>query len=149
MSDSKFCDLFDEILRFTITKHVGHNPRLACNYIPKELYVKPMANSRHFEIVYLLCSKKRTTAKELAEHFNVSTRTIYRNIETLSAAGVPVQCSKGKSGGISLLDGSSLSSSQTKKEQNEFLIALQSLSTHDVHKSDEILSKLGHFFHTI
>lgn len=108
-----------------------------------------MAISRHFEIVYLLVSKKRTTAKELAEHFNVSTRTIYRNISTLSAAGVPVLCCKGKSGGISLMEGCSLSSPQTKKEQNEFLIALQRLSTYDVHESDDILSKLGSFFTTI
>ena len=41
-------------------------------------------NNRLFEIVYILLQKKKTTAKELADRFEVSTRTIYRDIETLS-----------------------------------------------------------------
>ena len=45
------------------------------------------------------------TVKELAEHFSVSQRTIYRDIDTLSLAGIPVYTEKGKSGGISLLPG--------------------------------------------
>ena len=40
-------------------------------------------NSRLFEIVYLLLEKKKVTAKELAERFEVSTRTIYRDIELI------------------------------------------------------------------
>jgi predicted DNA-binding transcriptional regulator YafY len=108
-----------------------------------------MAINRHFEIVYLLFSRKRTTAKELAEHFNVSTRTIYRNVSLLHAAGVPVHSSKGKNGGISLMDVDSPGSSQTKKEQNEFLIALQNLTTINDHESIDMLSKLGNFFKTI
>ena len=39
-------------------------------------------NNRLFEIVYILLQKKKTTAKELADRFVVSTRTIYRDIET-------------------------------------------------------------------
>lgn len=107
-----------------------------------------MSMSRHFEIVYLLSSKKITTAKELADHFDVSTRTIYRNINILSAAGIPVISSKGKSGGISLVDVHSLDSSQisNKKANNHFLIALQSLTAHGDHDSDDMLSKLSNFF---
>lgn len=44
---------------------------------------------RLFEIVYLLLYRKKVTAKELAERFEVSTRTIYRDIDTLSAAVFP------------------------------------------------------------
>ena len=60
-------------------------------------------NNRLFEIVYILLQKKKTTAKELADRFEVSTRTIYRDIETLSTANIPIYASKGKDGGIGLL----------------------------------------------
>lgn len=53
-------------------------------------------NNRLFEIVYILMQKKKVTAKELADRFEVSTRTIYRDIETLSGANIPVYASKGK-----------------------------------------------------
>ena len=61
-------------------------------------------NNRLFEIVYILMQKRKTTAKELADRFEVSTRTIYRDIETLSTANIPIYASKGKDGGIGLLD---------------------------------------------
>ena len=61
-------------------------------------------NNRLFEIVYILMQKRKTTAKELANRFEVSTRTIYRDIETLSTANIPIYASKGKDGGIGLLE---------------------------------------------
>ena len=61
-------------------------------------------NNRLFEIVYILMQKKKTTAKELADRFEVSTRTIYRDIETLSTANIPIYASKGKDGGIGLVE---------------------------------------------
>lgn len=64
-----------------------------------------MSVNRHFEIIYLLLERKKVTAKELAEHFEVSTRTIYRDVDVLSGAGIPIYASKGKGGGISLLEG--------------------------------------------
>lgn len=64
-----------------------------------------MQINRLFEIVYILLDKKIVTSKELAELFEVSSRTIYRDIETLSSAGIPIYMSKGKGGGISLLPG--------------------------------------------
>lgn len=64
-----------------------------------------MQINRLFEIVYILLDKKTVTSKELAELFEVSSRTIYRDIETLSSAGIPIYMSKGKGGGISLLPG--------------------------------------------
>ena len=48
-------------------------------------------NNRLFEIVYILMQKKKITAKELAEKFEVSTRTIYRDIESLSRANIPIR----------------------------------------------------------
>src|SRR5436190_1206594 len=47
----------------------------------------------------------RVTARELAESFEVSIRTIYRDIDELSAAGVPVYAEKGRNGGFEILGG--------------------------------------------
>jgi len=49
-----------------------------------------MQINRLFEIIYILLNKKTTTAKELAERFEVSVRTIYRDVDTLSSAGIPI-----------------------------------------------------------
>ena len=53
-----------------------------------------MQIQRMFEIVYILLQKRRVTAKELAEHFEVSTRTIYRDLDALSMAGIPLYTNK-------------------------------------------------------
>lgn len=55
-----------------------------------------------FEFVYILIDKKQVTAKEMAERFGVSTRTIYRWMEALSLSGVPVYSLKGRGGGIAI-----------------------------------------------
>lgn len=60
---------------------------------------------RALEILLLLRSGKTLSAATLAERFEVSTRTIYRDIETLSAAGVPVYAAMGRDGGFRLLEG--------------------------------------------
>ena len=46
-----------------------------------------------------IAGKKKITAKELAERFEVSQRTIYRDIEALSIAGIPVYTEKGRAEG--------------------------------------------------
>ena len=59
-----------------------------------------MQVGRLFEMVYLLLERGNVTAKELAGRFEVSERTIYRDVDVLSAAGIPVYTAKGKGGGI-------------------------------------------------
>ena len=49
-----------------------------------------MQINRLFEIIYILLDKKTVTANELAKKFEVSSRTIYRDVEILSGAGIPV-----------------------------------------------------------
>ncbi|MDF2634362.1 MAG: YafY family transcriptional regulator [Pelosinus sp.] len=103
--------------------------------------------SRLFEIVYMLLGKRITTAKELAEHFEVSTRTIYRDIDKLSSAGIPIYASQGKGGGISLLEDFIFNKSLlSEREQNEILIALQSLTVTDYPDIDLVLTKLSTLF---
>ena len=62
-----------------------------------------MPSNRLFQLVCLLLEKGQMTAPDLARHLEVSVRTIYRDLDTLSAAGVPVRAVPGKGGGVSLL----------------------------------------------
>ncbi len=63
-----------------------------------------MKITRLFEIVYILIAKKNVTSEELAKHFEVSVRTIYRDINTLCEAGIPIYSKQGKNGGISIVE---------------------------------------------
>lgn len=60
--------------------------------------------NRLLGIVYILLSKETVTVAALAERFEVSVRTIYRDIEVLSQAGIPVYAKKGKNGGICFVE---------------------------------------------
>jgi len=106
-----------------------------------------MQSDRLFEIIYLLLTHSGTTAGELAERFEVSARTIYRDIDKLSAAGIPVYASKGKGGGIRLLPDFVLDKSLlSEKEQNEILFALQSLKATNTGEGGAVLSHLSALF---
>ncbi len=106
-----------------------------------------MQSNRLFEIIYILLNKKTVTAKELAERFGVSQRTIYRDVDTLSLAGIPVFTEKGKGGGIGLLPDFVLNKSiLSESEQNEILSALQGLSGVKTAEADGVLQKLSALF---
>ena len=64
-----------------------------------------MRASRLLSILMLLQSRGRMTAEALAAEFEVSIRTIYRDIDELSATGAPVYAERGRTGGFQLLDG--------------------------------------------
>ena len=64
-----------------------------------------MRASRLLSILMILQSRGRTTAEALAAEFEVSVRTIYRDIDQLAATGAPVYAERGRSGGFQLLDG--------------------------------------------
>ena len=64
-----------------------------------------MRASRLLSILITLQLQGRVSARELARRFEVSKRTIYRDVEELSAAGVPVYAEHGAAGGFSLLEG--------------------------------------------
>lgn len=104
-------------------------------------------NNRLFEIVYILIQKKKVTAKELANKFEVSTRTIYRDIEILSRANIPVYATKGKDGGIGILDEYVLNKTiLTEEEQNQILFALQGMKKVAGQDEKDTLRKLSRLF---
>ena len=87
-----------------------------------------MKNERLFGIIYILLSKKTVKAKELAEYFEVSTRTIYRDIDILSSLNIPIYMTKGKNGGISLLENYKLDKMLlTDEEQKELLFSMEGI----------------------
>lgn len=106
-----------------------------------------MAADRLFQILYALLAKGSVTATELAKHLEVSTRTIYRDIETLSSAGIPVYATQGKGGGISILDNYVLQKSLiSEAEQQQILFAIKGLASTSIIDTDKLLEKLGALF---
>ncbi|MGH3243608.1 MAG: helix-turn-helix transcriptional regulator, partial [Spirillospora sp.] len=64
-----------------------------------------MRAARLISMVLLLQSRETMTAGELARELEVSERTVYRDMEALSAAGVPVYAEQGRAGGYRLVGG--------------------------------------------
>ena len=81
-------------------------------------------------MLLILQRRGRTTARELAEELEVSERTILRDVEVLSEAGVPVYTTQGKLGGIELLDGfqTNLTGLTTDEAQSLFLAGAPQLA---------------------
>ncbi len=107
-----------------------------------------MQTNRLFQIVYYLLCKGKCTAPELAERFEVSVRTIYRDLDAISAAGIPVYAAQGKGGGIAILPEYVLGNALLSGEEKEkIMMALEGLAAADV-ETDGLLSKLGALFQT-
>lgn len=108
-----------------------------------------MQESRLFKIVYYLLEKGRSTAPELSEKFEVSVRTIYRDIDALSSAGIPIYTTQGKGGGISILNNFVLDKSLfSEQEREQILMALQGITATEGKNSDELLAKVSALFQT-
>lgn len=109
--------------------------------------VRILKINRLLGITILLLNRETVTAKELAERFGVSTRTIYRDIDVLSSAGVPVFTNKGNGGGISLLENYSLNKTLISEYESEsLLLALKTLKAAKYPEIDTILEKIGAVF---
>lgn len=106
-----------------------------------------MQINRLLEMVYILIEKKKITARELSAYFEVSQRTIYRDVEALSAAGIPVYAEKGKGGGIRLLDNYVIKKSLlSDQEQVNLLASLQGMKVLNGPELDPVLRKLATLF---
>lgn len=89
-----------------------------------------MKIDRLIGIITLLLQQEKVTAPELAAHFEVSRRTINRDIEDLCKAGIPLVTSQGYGGGISIADGYKLDKSLfTREELQTILAGLQGIDS--------------------
>lgn len=103
-----------------------------------------MSANRLFQTIYLLLEHGQLTAEQLAEKLGVSVRTVYRDVEALSGAGVPVYTSQGKGGGVALMEGYVLDRAAfTEEEQRQLVAALQSVPGQE---SPQALTKLSALF---
>src|SRR5699024_2031543 len=92
--------------------------------------VQPMKMDRLIGILSILLQRERVTAPELAEQFEVSRRTIQRDIEALGRAGIPIATVQGAGGGISIMEGYRVDRTVlTAPEMGAILAGLRSLDS--------------------
>ncbi|MFJ2768147.1 helix-turn-helix transcriptional regulator [Streptomyces sp. NPDC087300] len=89
-----------------------------------------MKSDRLLSILLLLQTRGRVPAHELAERLEVSVRTIYRDVEALSASGVPVYAERGRHGGIELLAGFRTDVTGLTADESRALFILAAEGTH-------------------
>lgn len=99
-------------------------------------------------LIYILLSllnKKRITAKEIAERFEISTRTVYRDMDTLSLAGIPIYSERGDKGGFYIPSDYKIDRNFFTEEERQFIINMsQNVSKIVGHSSlDSIEHKLS------
>jgi Predicted transcriptional regulator len=83
-----------------------------------------MRSNRLLSILIIISQKGLVTGQELAEHFEVSLRTIYRDIEKIGEAGVPIAATGGKGGGYYMMENYNLNNIFFNKNEIEPLIAV-------------------------
>lgn len=89
-----------------------------------------MKIDRLIGILSILLQEEKTTAPELAERFEVSRRTINRDIEDLCKAGIPIMTTQGTGGGIRIMDGYRMDRTiLTSKDMQMILTGLRSLDS--------------------
>ncbi|MBP3602966.1 MAG: YafY family transcriptional regulator [Lachnospiraceae bacterium] len=104
-----------------------------------------MKIERLIGIITTLQQKEKVTAPYLAEKFEVSRRTINRDIEDICRAGIPIVTTQGINGGISLMEGFALDTTVfTRQELSTVFTGLKSLdSVSSSQSADKLASKMG------
>ena len=106
-----------------------------------------MKDNRLFRILYYILEKGKVTASELADKFEVSVRTIYRDIDSISSAGIPIYALQGKGGGIEIAEDFVLSKSLlSENEKQQIMSALKGLDNTAIQHENELLTKLSALF---
>lgn len=104
-----------------------------------------MRVDRLIGILSILLQKEKVTAPDLARQFEVSRRTINRDIEELCKAGIPIVTTQGQGGGISIMDGYKMERTVfTNKEMQDILAGLRSLdSVNGTNRYLQLMEKLS------
>lgn len=106
-----------------------------------------LSSKRLFGILYYLSHTRKATTTELASHFEVSTRTINRDIDKLSVMEIPVYTEMGRNGGIYLLDSFILDKVLlSKEEQEHLLLTLKGTKNFNPMVGEKTLEKLKGLF---
>ncbi len=106
-----------------------------------------MKESRLFRILYYILDRGRVTAPELADKFEVSVRTIYRDIDSISNAGIPIYATRGKGGGIEIDSNFIINKAMlTSDEKEQILIALDSTKNINELGHSDLIKKLSVLF---
>ncbi|MER6911828.1 WYL domain-containing protein [Streptomyces sp. NPDC000594] len=98
-----------------------------------------MRSERLLSVLLLLQTRGRIPATELAERLEVSVRTIYRDVEALSATGVPVYAERGRHGGIALLPGYRTDVTGLTEDESRALFVLAAQGAHSALGLDRAL----------
>lgn len=104
-----------------------------------------MKMERLIGILSILLQREKVTAPELAERFEVSRRTIQRDIESLCRAGIPISTAQGTGGGISIMEGYRMDRTLlTAPEMQAILAGLRSLdSVSGTRRYSQLMEKLS------
>ncbi len=106
-----------------------------------------MKIDRLFGILTQLLNRDKITVKEFAKMYEVSERTIYRDVETLAKSGVPIYGISGANGGMKIMQNFSLDKTLLNHEEKQALLfAVESIKLSNVSKYDELLVKLSGLF---
>ncbi|MCU0847745.1 MAG: YafY family transcriptional regulator [Spirochaetes bacterium] len=96
---------------------------------PARTWSEQMRLDRMLSIIVMLLNKDRISAKDLSEKFEVSVRTIYRDIESINLAGIPIVSYQGNSGGFGIMENYRLDRQVlTLKDMTSILSALKGIS---------------------
>lgn len=128
-----------------ILRIVLYNSGINRNYVYKKDVEILMKIDRHIGIITTLQQNKIVTAPYLAEKFEVSRRTINRDIEDICKAGIPIVTTQGANGGISIMEGFSLDTTVfTEQELTAIFSGLKSIdSVSDSDTAKQLAKKIG------
>lgn len=103
-----------------------------------------MRVERLFSILIYILHHKRVTATELASHFEVTTRTIYRDLELLEQSGIPIISYTGRDGGYELVDSFAMTKFTFTDEERKLILAGLGLqqSHIDNKKIEQLMQKI-------
>ncbi|MGO2101268.1 helix-turn-helix transcriptional regulator [Vagococcus salmoninarum] len=100
-----------------------------------------MKISRIVSIITILLDKKRISAQELAELFEVSLRTIYRDIDAINLAGIPIHATPGVGGGFEIMENYKITNNVfSATDLSTILIGLSGLT--NMVESEELINTL-------